>query len=282
MHRRPWPIVILALIQFLTPLASIWVSAIANRISFVTMSKEIWIFSSDVEKLKFFALPIALGFLIYFTKKLGFYFVLLASAYTIYGNIQEWVMSGKTTSIWMIVGVNAVVMMLVAYLLLPNVRAVFFNPRMRWWETAPRFILEIACTYVRTGSEEKSAKLTDLAVGGAGIEVSTTGILNEELVTLKFKFNDEEFVLPSKVVYHRNISDSKARLGLQWTPELTNQEHSKLRRLTRQLKAARYPETRKTPEWKSDFVSWLGRAKKSPKAWMPEGGAGEKPRPPTV
>ncbi len=55
---------------------------------------------------------------------------------------------------------------IIGYFVVPTVRAVYYNPRLRWWEQKPRFVFELPCL-VKVNEQNSDAMLLDLAEGGA-------------------------------------------------------------------------------------------------------------------
>ena len=54
----------------------------------------------------------------------------------------------------------------VGYFIRKEIRAPYFNPRMRWWESAPRYVVNIPVSFKGHASSD-DAKIYDLAIGGA-------------------------------------------------------------------------------------------------------------------
>jgi hypothetical protein len=164
-------------------------------------------------------------------------------------------------SLALTVGLNLLCFALILYLLAPQVRQVFFNPRVRWWETAPRFYVSLA-----THVGQTPCTILDLAEGGAGIELTRADYKMNDVFNLDFKYNDKEYSLPSVVVYTREF-DGKYRYGIKWTDP---QSSKTLKPLMKYFKAQGFSETRQVPPWREDLKSWWSQAKSSKSAWLPQ------------
>jgi hypothetical protein len=53
----------------------------------------------------------------------------------------------------------------VSYILLPKVRAAYYDPGLRWWETKPRYVFSTAIKFTIDG-EVIDGKMTNISEGG--------------------------------------------------------------------------------------------------------------------
>lgn len=269
MHRRPWPIVFLALIQLFTPIGSVYFSAVANHVSFGRMFMALWNYAPFVDQLTIFYLPIILAALIYFTKRIGLYFVTASVLLTVFFNVLEWKKSNGSVSLGMLIAVSAVNLLLVAYLLLPSVREIFLNPSIRWWEHAPRYIVNWPATVLKNESDKK-CHLNDVSIGGASLEMAPGNIARGDIVYLKFQFQERIFGMQCEVMYERSVSPEYSKYGLRRLAGAMTGETLSIQGLIDDLKKAKYPVTRPEADVKKSLVEWMKKASTSPKAWVPE------------
>ncbi|MBC7385107.1 MAG: PilZ domain-containing protein [Cryobacterium sp.] len=268
MQRRPWPLVILALLQILGPFGSIFLSARVNHVTTFEMASAIWRFSRPIDLMVFYGLPIFSGLLIFFAKRFGYFIVIGLSLVSIYLNISEWRLASDVISIPMLMGVTATNLALIGYLLLPNVRAVFMNSRLRWWENAPRYTVSMRGQLSKTEGHATPCEIVDLAVGGAGLKTDSAPVVNGDSVLLTFDYEEHVVLMRGIAVYGRPDGTGH-RYGLEWQRG-SEMDERRFMALLVDLEEKRTPITRTPPKWKEDLKAWASRATKSPSAWVPE------------
>jgi hypothetical protein len=71
---------------------------------------------------------------------------------------------------------------LAAWFLMPEVRKPFLNPKLRWWESSPRFSLTLSGRIFPALSEKKGTriKIRNLSQGGALLELSSPHSIQTE------------------------------------------------------------------------------------------------------
>ena len=159
---------------------------------------------------------------------------------------------------------------LIAYLLLPDVRAVFMNPRLRWWETPPRYVVSMKAQISKEDGHAKPATIGDLSIGGAGVTVESELFQSGDSILLTFEHDGRTILMRAVVVYGRSDpSGGGHRYGLEWRRGSADDERRTMRLLD-ELEEKKTPVMRVPPKWKEDLVSWWNRARKSPRAWVPE------------
>jgi len=95
---------------------------------------------------------------------------------------------------------------LVWYFLRKEIRAPYFNPRLRWWEQLPRYRVILNLTLKRDDQTIK-AKIFDISEGGIFIQCPEKLVLGE-IVQSGIKIEDEDFSLKGEAVW---ISDGSSR-----------------------------------------------------------------------
>ncbi len=259
MNRRPWPIVLIAFLQLFSPIIYIAIAAFVYHLSFGATFNEIWALSPELRKFEIFVLPVVLGILIFLTRKPGFYVVILGTIYLIVRGIMEFIASNQTDPVLPLVLTNLICLIAIATLLRSKTRSVYFNPRLRWWETSPRFVVNLTASVTRTGGSPMKALLKDVATGGAGLETLDTGYLKNEIVSLEFQYEGDSYHLKSQIVWEKDTGAGKQFLGLQWADDNTTNDWSKLRRLLRNLKKKRTQTTRAMGNRFSDIKEWFSK-----------------------
>jgi hypothetical protein len=257
MNRRPWPIVLLAILQFISPIIYLGIASIFYGLSFADTAREVYTLSTGLRKFEIFALPIILGVLILITRKLGYLVVIVGSVYLMVRCILEFLATNQTDPVFPMVFTNLICAIVLAYFMRSKTREIYFNPSVRWWETDPRYVVNIPATVTRIGAAGIPAKLENLANGGAGLHTAATGFLPEEVVDLSFTQDGTKYTFKARIVWQRQDPGGQNFLGVQWADETDPGERSKLRRLVREFKRKGLPTTRQIPTWWEDFRGWL-------------------------
>jgi hypothetical protein len=249
----------MAVLQFLSPFLYIMVAASFYHLSLSSTTNEILALSSDVRKFEIFILPLILGSLILFTRKFGYYVVIVGSLYLVVRGVLVFIGSNETDPVFPLVISNGLCLVVVATLLSSTNRSIYFNPRLRWWETSPRYLVNFPASVTRVGAKPAKASIINLAVGGAGIETAESGFLSNEVVDLEFQNEGETFRLKSKIAWSNGGESGKHILGVQWADGNSNTDWSKIRRLVRKLKSNRTETTRNIPPRLSDVKAWFSK-----------------------
>ena len=232
------------------------------------MTGAIWKYSRPWDLIEFYALPFTQGIFIFYARRFGYFFVLALAAFSIYLNIQEWRIASDVISVPILLGVTATNIGLIAYLLLPSVRVVFMNPRLRWWETPPRYSVALKAQVSKEDGHAKPATITDLSIGGAGILVESELYKTGDTILVTFEHDSTTILMRALAVYGRGDGTS-FRYGLEWQRGSAEDEKRTVKLLD-ELEESRAPLIRETPKWREDLSAWWSRARKSPKAWVPE------------
>lgn len=258
MIRRPWPILLLAILQFLTPVIYLSFAAGFYGISFASATREIYELSSSLRLFEIFLLPLILGTLIVLTKRTAYFIAMVGCIYGIVRGIFEFIASNQTDPVFPIIVSNVFCVAAIAYLARPKARNIYFDPRLRWWETDVRYVVDLPASITRVGASPMKTTLQNIAAGGAGLETLHSGFLKGEIVTLEFQHEGTIYNLNAKIMWERPGNNSHQILGLQWVGESNNADRSKVRRLIRSLKAAKTTTTRQAPPFWSDLKARIG------------------------
>lgn len=268
MQRRPWPLVFLALLQIFGPLGSIAISAYVNKIGFIEMANAIWKYSRAFDLLEFYALPILQGTFIFLAKRFGYYVVIALAAFSTYLNFMEWKIASDVISIPILIAVTVTNLALIGYLLIPSVRAVFMNPRLRWWETPPRYTISIKGQASKADGHPYPCMIIDLSTGGSGIQTESKIFDGNESILLTFEHDSRTILMRATIVYGR-ADGTGHRYGLEWQRG-SEEDEKRMIALLDELEMKRAPIVRPPPKWREDLMAWWTRARKSPSAWVPE------------
>lgn len=259
MNKRPWPILWMAILQFISPLLYIGVAAFFYQLGPLATAKEIFALTTDLRKFEIFIAPIVLGILILLTKKEGYYVTIFGTIYLIVRGVGEFFASNETDPVFPLILTNIICLGVLSTLLRSKMRSIYFDPRLRWWETSPRFVTNFPAKITRVGAKPMKGIIENIAAGGAGIEPSESGLLKDEVVTLEFQSEGETLHLKAKIIWEKPLATGKIHLGVQWDKSNENTEWSNLRRLIRTLKVNDTPTTRKIETHLSELKEWFAK-----------------------
>src|SRR6185295_9173146 len=171
MRRRPWPIVILALLQLLSPVLS--VTLLAWKLQ-TPVRHFVWMlvkYGSASQLFELFGTSLITAAAIWAVKKWSYPVFIGIFAWGAYSNFSVWHQYPQVYSLATLLAVNIVNLGLVSYFLVPAVSAAYFNPRLRWWESKPRYSVDLLGTLKfdppdAPGSRFQEVRITDISEGG--------------------------------------------------------------------------------------------------------------------
>lgn len=259
MNKRPLPIVLLAALQFISPLIYLMFASVHYEVSLISMINEVFALTSGLRLIEIFLLPIVLGILILNTKKFGYRVVIAGSVYLIVRSLLTFSASNSTDPVFPIVFSNIICIFGLIYLINPRTREIYFNPKLRWWEHDVRYIVNLPAHLTRTGSTPFKGTIQNIANGGAGVETNESNLLVDEVVVLEFNHQSTPYKISAKAVWQRAIPEGPRYLGLQWVTDSDQTELSKVRRLVKNLKDTKTATTRPVTYFWEDLKARISR-----------------------
>ncbi|OFZ19024.1 MAG: hypothetical protein A2X94_12160 [Bdellovibrionales bacterium GWB1_55_8] len=230
MRKRPIGIVILAIVHLVAPLFFIIYAATAIGISpfgYAKILSELPLSS----KVEFYLLSPIAGLAIYRVRPWSYPIFLFAVGLTAFRYYQYHTAFPHLLSIWVLAGVFLADILVVSYFFTPTILSAYFNARMRWWESKPRYVAKIECE-VRDGQAVITGATEDISVGGCFLR--TEGTLGSgEVIGLHFEHGAMSFDLKARVVYCGG--ERRPGYGLHFI-EVTFKVRRQLGQLIRKLK----------------------------------------------
>lgn len=218
MKRKPWSLIVLALLHVLAPVGNLILNAMrAGR----TLPQQ-WHYWFDVlpKPLLFIyvGIPILAGIFIYLCRRWSYWAYLACIAIVFLSNLFSYWTSMNISTLVALIVVVVVDIIVVAYFVVPSVQKVYFDPRMRWWEAAPRYNFNHEGLVNGT-----KAFLKNLSQGG--LFMTTGPALNEgDNVEVSWNFEGQETKVLGSVVYKSPRADAPG-YGVRFshTPESQRQ-----------------------------------------------------------
>ncbi len=162
MPRRPLIISIIVICYVLSPVSSILLGSIINRIP-IFGAHNIFTRLPITDILILFVYPISAA-AIYSIKKWGWYLFLACSLILISYNIFVYNLSPRYSFLILIV-LNVILAIVAGIFFRKHIIAPYFNPRLRWWETEPRYKIEIHAEII-SGKNALTGEILDISNSG--------------------------------------------------------------------------------------------------------------------
>lgn len=259
MNRRPWLLVLLAFLYCVSPLIyPVFVWAYFGT-PLGTVAKETLDSNSALRNFETFVLPIALGLFTFFARRISYFVVVVGSIYLVSRNAYVFASMGNALPLSGLIAMNLLVVFVIVYLSRKSTRAIYFNAKMRWWETDPRYVVGWSARMARAGTLPKPVKVRNIAIGGAAIETPDHGFQPHETVQVAFRYEGKDFEFPAGVVWEQRASVNPNVIGVRWVDGKKSAAWHSMRALVKELKAKGTPTTRPSDWWR-DAKAWFTRA----------------------
>lgn len=267
MRTRPWPLVLLAMLQVLSPIGTVLFNSWALGVKPIYVIS--WIFQSPF--LKIFEtvalMPIA-GIAIYQMKSWSYVLFFLSMAWSLASNLRNWNYASQNYSLWMMLLVYIFQIGLAIYFMIPSVRKTFLDSRVRWWEAKRRYLLEIPVALNLAGTKERG-RMINLAEGGMLAEFQLA-LKEHSQIQLSFNVFSAVFSTPGEVVYTMDRGGGKKAYGIRFlhTPET----HRKFRNLAHALEliGIRDRDQNLRQPWYLELWDWAITLVRSGRGWIPD------------
>jgi hypothetical protein len=267
MSRRPWPIIIISFIFLLMPVLNILGTFALLKMNASFMDYITSLFSIPGNRRALFNLivpSLAASLAVYSVKKWSypvFFAAILCSTYETFSLNPNSGMSYSEMFSYMIVPVGFN-LLYSFYLLLPNVRAIYYNPRMRWWETKPRYVFSTKML-MSHGDSEVLVQMANISEGG--VLALMPAMDPGSVVFIKMNIHDTELDLKAKVIYRKPDGMSH---GVQFI-HLTSEKKKLLKSVIKKLEADKCELVHPKVSWQVDLKNWSTTLLKTGKGLIP-------------
>ncbi len=272
MLRKPWPIVILALVHILSPIYNAVYSAFLLKISVADYWSALW---SQLPLWRFVLVmslqPIA-GIAIWAVKRWSYAVFLLAYCVQNFMTYQNHARFPDVLSLGGLIAIFALNIGVVGFFLHRAVRAPYFNPRLRWWESKPRYLVNFAVNLFVGGRNFKGT-ITDLSEGGVFIAEPSEQPKMGEDIRIEFATPGGTHKFMGRVVHIRDRGNKG--FGVQFDA-LDWGGRQEIREVVAAAVAQGASLRNKPIPWHQDLKSWLTRLLTTGKGIVPEVPGGKK------
>lgn len=267
MRHRPWPLIILAILHILSPLVNVLMSGWFQGISMAEAFKRALDPTILSHNALIMILPVIAGFAIYACKKWSFYLYLLCMAgmfFAIHKDLVGLVGPMFMLDILIIYMVN---IFIVVYFLIPQVRKIYFDKKMRWWENKPRYSFQQPCHFKKINSDKTNAyqgDILDISEGGLFLK-SDVLKPGSENIEITFRFMDYDYHFVGRTIFHDRTDIIGFGVEFEHTPTSKNDAKKIVNHLKEQG-----AETRSKPRYEDTFQYWLKNLLKTGNGLVPK------------
>lgn len=222
MKRKPWSLVILALLHVVTPFASLVLNAIwSGR----TLGEQ-WNYWSQVIPSPltliyiYIGLPMLAGLFIFLCRRWSYWAYLTCITLIFISNIFSYATDTAVPTFIVLGAIALLDMLIVAYFMVPSVQKIYFDPRMRWWEAAPRY------NFNHEGAvNNEKAFFKNLSLGGLFM-TSGPSLEEGDKVNVTWNFRGQEQAIAGLVVYKSKTPEAPG-YGVRFTHTAETQKQLK-------------------------------------------------------
>lgn len=274
MMKKPWTLVLFALLHWCEPVAKVVFYSLLWKVTPDQVLSQMLSDSGMWDKFLFWAsFPLA-GVAIYLVKPWSLPVFLGIQGVTLFNHYSNWHESPSSFPLPIFVGLSLLNTAVATYLLLPSVRVLFLNVKMRWWETPPRFVVNWKVS-VTQGKKEWEATVANLSRGGVLLQSSRTTVLQEsEVLTVTLHFQNSTLSLKGRVV-HRRINERSLMSGVQFE-KMSPEEQKELRRWLKALVVLGVQQYPVPANPIAEMGKDMGQFLKTGKGFFPESNANKK------
>ena len=267
MKRKPWPLIVLAILHILSPIGNILANTFLAQVSLSTYLQVLFSPQELIRTSIFLFVPVICGFLIYTCKKWSYYLYLILMLVPFIYSYYSWKKQAMYTpnlGLYLIL-FYVVNLAIVGYFIIPQVRKVYFDPSLRWWETKPRYTTEFEADVTWMDKTEK-AEIKNISEGGIFIKTPLK-INTHGRIAVNFKFAEQIFNFSGEVVYINKNSDP-CGYGISFS--LNDEEKMELKKVIQVLSEKGTLVFSKIPTPEDTFTYWIKKVLTTRKGIVPE------------
>jgi hypothetical protein len=257
MNRRPPLLVLLAIAYAVSPLVYPVIVSLAFGDPILDVLRQLYQANSPLRNFEVFVLPFLLGLCFFLARRTGYFFIVVCSIYLFVRNLFVFASTDGSFPAHLLVFLNLLLLASIIYLSRKSTRSIYFDPKLRWWETDPRYRVDFPGTLTRLGGSPITMRIRNIAIGGAAIETSGPAFLPHERILIDFEANGQTYRCAAGVVWEENPELDRRLAGLQWTADPSASGPPPVKDLIRRLKADRTPTTSEAPSWWQDLRAWI-------------------------
>lgn len=212
----------------------------------------------------FFVLPPLAGLTIYACKRWSFWVYLSIMLVILGHSLLNWKARPEVASIVPLLVLFVINIALVGYILIPAVRKVYFDPRLRWWETKPRYGVDYEAV-IKLGETTSASRILNLSESGL-FTLMKDPIPDGSRIEISFTDDGIQYTAVGTAIHHRR--QGEMGIGVQFVH--TSDSNRSLKFLIRKLEIEGKRLQGRDPGPEDSFFSWLRSLFKSPSGLIPK------------
>lgn len=213
MKQRPWSLVFLAVVHFIAPFGNIFINSSVMNVTALEYTKLLLHPDNRIFGILFLVLPILCGACIYSFKKWSYHLYLLLMCTAFIYSFVSWYQNQNSQNLTVLILFYGLNIILVSYFMIPNIRNIYFNSKIRWWETKPRYLTQIQ-TEIKHDNESNTGVIKNISEGGFFVDSSSVFKLNTP-VLISFHFLNFFYEILAEVVFIKNPEAVEKGYGLK-------------------------------------------------------------------
>jgi hypothetical protein len=258
MKTKPWPLMILALANFFCPIGNVVLSARLEGISILQYLHS----TSLMDFIPILLAPWIGAFAIFSVKKWSYPVFLTVMAYQTGDLFYQAHLFPEILNVRLVFFISLLNFSLVSYFLSPKVRHVYYDQRLKWWESSPRYEISAECLIGGDEGKDCKAQVKNISIGGAFLTCSKELQVDHQ-VELAFEVDQDIVFMVGKVLYFRN-----GGFGIQFTHDKASEV--KMKALIKHLIKDNGSKPLNKISKMEDFRKWAKTEAFKPKGWLPE------------
>lgn len=248
MKTKPWSLIILALLHILAPVGNLILNALRSGRTF----SQQWAYWFEVLPksllIVYVLIPILAGVFIFICRRWSYWAYLGCLAVILVSNIYSYWTNMNMNTLLLLLLVVIIDVLVVAYFVVPSVQKVYFDPRMRWWEAAPRY------HFNHVGSVN-GQKAFIKSISQGGLFLTSAPEMNEnDLVELEWNYQSQQVSVKGTVVYKNTRADMPG-YGVKFTH--SDESEGKTKELVAKLRGEGLIIAERLPGPEDSFGVWL-------------------------
>lgn len=207
MKKRPLLFKIITLLYFLSPigitLQLLWLYNIKLSNFWVVFNPIYW----NWQVLALLITTPIVGYCIWVVRKWGYYALITHSVLLIINNLVVYFSHLTFLNFSIIILFNVALLAMIVLFVRKEVYAPYFNPNLRWWEQAPRYIYDKMKIYVKefgTNNLLFEAQSFDVSETGSYITCDNTNIKMGDVYSLEIHLEDTILYADGEIVWVNN------------------------------------------------------------------------------
>ncbi len=265
MKRKPWPLIILTILHFLAPVGNILINSFILKVDISTYFRALYHSFGLMPILVFLIAPVLGGVLIYICKKWSYYLYLGLMVIPVLYSYFYWKQQPSIERGLFVIALFLINILVVSYFMLPQVRQVYFNSRLRWWETKPRFEVEFKAE-LNLSDHKAKCDIKNISQGGLFIETDMQ-LNSKDRIQINFIYKNQNYVFSGDIVYSKVLN---GRNGYGVSLIAARDENRTLKKLIHSLNVQGLLINSRAPTEQDSFSYWVKQLFHHKKGLLPD------------